>query len=533
MPLLERLARGESAPGRLHALWTLDGLGQLDEAHVVRALGDAEPGVREAALQLAEPRLGSGLVSAAVLARATVERDPRVRFQLLLTLGDLDSTESRAAQERLLFDGLDDPWMHVAALSAGPDRAGRYLGQALATGSRARARDTAAHRAFFTLAASAVAAQQDADATRRIIQDVAAAGPDGAGWWQAAVLEGIGRSSRSGEISGLAPARPALIALAEHSQTDVRRAALGLLARVGLGDGGSGRLALDRARALLDDASAPADRRADAVTLLALGDVTSLRPQLEALVEPRQPEPVQVAALKALSRLPGEGPGTFAITRWPQLTPGARSAAVDLLLADRERQWQLVRALEAGTIQSWGMTFWQKRALIMHRDDELRAAARALLEEHPERRAEVVNRYASVVEQGGDAARGEAVFARTCAVCHKLGDGTAADLGPDLVSIRHRPPLSLLVDILSPNQSIAQGYETYIVERTNGRTDAGTLAEQTPTTITLRQAGQPIVIPRTEIKSITMTPQSSMPADLDQVISEQEMADLIAYLTRR
>lgn len=534
VPLLERLARGESALGRLHALWTLDGLGHLDESQVVRALGDPEPGVREAALQLAESRLQSGIVAAAVLARATVERDPRVRFQLLLTLGDLDSAESRAAQERLLFGSLDDRWMHVAALSAGPDRALRYLTQALAPGSAARARDTEAHRAFFTLAASAVAAQEDADATRRLIQDVAAAGPGpGDGWWQAAVLDGIGRSARSGEIPGLAPARAALIALAEHAETDVRRAALGLLARTGLGDDGIAGPALERARALLDDASAPADRRADAVTLLALGDVASLRPQLEALVEPRQPEAVQVAALRALSRLPGEEPGNFAIARWPQLTPGARSAAVDLLLADPARQWQLVRALEAGTIQSWAMSFWQKRALIMHRNAELRDAARALLEDRPERRAEVVNRYAAAVERGGDATRGEAVFARTCAVCHRLGDGTPEDLGPDLASIRHRPPLSLLVDILSPNQSIAQGYETYIVERTNGRTDAGTLAAQTPTTITLRQAGQSIVIPRTEIKSIVMTPQSSMPADLDQVISEQEMADLIAFLTKR
>ena len=534
VPLLERLARdGESPLGRLHALWTLDGLDRLDEALVVRALGDDAPGVREAGLQLAERRLGNALVAAAVLARASVEADPRVRFQLLLTLGDLDSTESRAAQERLLFEGLEDRWMHVAALSAGPDRAIRYLTQALATGSRARASDTPAHRAFFTLAASAVAAQQDAEATRRIVQDVAAAGPDGDGWWQAAVLEGIGRSSRSGDIPGLAPARPALIALAGHAATDVRRAALGLLGRAGLGEDGDSRRALERARAVLDDASASADRRADAVTLLALGDVTTLRPRLESLIDPRQPEAVQVAALRALSRIPGEGPGTFAIGRWPRLTPGARSAAVDLLLADRDRQWQLVRALEAGTIQSWAMSFWQKRALIMHRDDELRAAARALLEERPERRAQVVNRYASAVEQGGDASRGEAVFARTCAVCHGLGGGTTADLGPDLVSIRHRPPLSLLVDILSPNQSIAQGYETYLVERTNGRTDAGTLAEQTPTTITLRQAGQPVVIPRTAIASITMTPQSSMPADLDQVISEQEMADLIAFLTRR
>ena len=95
------------------------------------------------------------------------------------------------------------------------------------------------------------------------------------------------------------------------------------------------------------------------------------------------------------------------------------------------------------------------------------------------------------------------------------------------------PPLALLVDILSPSQSIAQGYETYTIERANGRTEAGTLAEQTATAITLRQAGQPLVIPRRDIKHIAMLPQSSMPADLDKVIPPQEMADLLAFLTRR
>jgi hypothetical protein len=49
----------------------------------------------------------------------------------------------------------------------------------------------------------------------------------------------------------------------------------------------------------------------------------------------------------------------------------------------------------------------------------------------------------------------------------------------------------------------------------------------------LRQAGAPIVIPRRDIMRMTMLPQSSMPADLDKVISPQEMADLLAFLTRR
>jgi putative heme-binding domain-containing protein len=85
----------------------------------------------------------------------------------------------------------------------------------------------------------------------------------------------------------------------------------------------------------------------------------------------------------------------------------------------------------------------------------------------------------------------------------------------------------------SPSQSIAQGYETYVVKRTSGQTEAGTLAAQSAGSITLRQAGKTIVIPRREIKQLTVLGQSTMPTDLDKAISPEEMADLLAYVTKR
>ncbi len=533
-PALETVARQGASPlGRLHALWTLDGLGLLDETLVVRALGDSEPGVRENALRLAEPRLaGSAVLRAAVLARAVVEQDARAQFQLLATLGGLDSAEAKAAQQQLFFAHLDDPWMQVAALSAGPDRAAAYLQAALAPDSAARARQSEGHAAFFTLAGSAVAATREPGRVADLIASVARGGANDA-WWQAAALEGVRRGMRGAGASLLDASRADLLTLAQGPDLALRRASLGLLAIAKLGDDAAASAAVTRALALASDRTADADRRADAIGLAALGGVGAREAQFQAWVDPREPEAVQVAALAALTTVPGEAIGRFVLRVWPTLTPGARTQAIELLQADPARERMLVEALRTGAIQSWAMNFWQKRDLIMHRDPALREAARALLEDRPEARAAIVNRYAAAVERGGSAERGGAVFAKACAACHKVGNGTASDLGPDLSGIRHRPPLALLVDVLSPNQSIAQGYETYIIERTNGRSDAGTLAEQTPTTVTLRQAGQPILITRGDIKTITMLPQSSMPSDLDKVVSPAEMADLLAFLTKR
>jgi putative membrane-bound dehydrogenase-like protein len=533
-PLVAALARdGVSPLGRLHALWTLEGLGLLEAEQILRALGDTEAGVRENALQLAEPRLAaSEPLRAAVLGRAVTEIDPRGQFQLLATLGSLDSAEARALQQRLFFARVDDPWMQVAALSAGPDRPKTYLTAALAPLSAARARESEGARAFFTLAASAVAATRDGAEIASLVNAIGEPRAADA-WWQAATLEGLRRGVRGAGAAVVSPSRVRLAALANAPEPEVRRSALALLQIAGPGEDQAVAAAMAGASAMAADPSLDAERRADAIALSAIGGVAGREATFEGLVAPSQPEAVQVAALAALASAPGGAVGEFALKAWPTLTPKGRHAAVELLLRDPARQKMLVSALQKGSVQSWAMDFWQKRALIMHRDPELRAAARTLLEDRPEARAAIVNTYAAAVERGGDGAKGEAVFARACVACHKVGGGSASDLGPDLSGIRHRPPMALLVDILSPNQAIAQGYETYVIERTNGRTDAGTLAEQSPTTVTLRQAGQPIVIARREIKQITMLPQSSMPVDLDKVISPAEMADLLAYLTKR
>src|SRR5690606_35821414 len=57
IPDLERLARGAFAQGRLHALWTLEGLGALRPELIREALRDDAPGIRENAIRLAERRL--------------------------------------------------------------------------------------------------------------------------------------------------------------------------------------------------------------------------------------------------------------------------------------------------------------------------------------------------------------------------------------------------------------------------------------------------------------------------------------------
>jgi glucose/arabinose dehydrogenase/mono/diheme cytochrome c family protein len=91
VPALEKLATSDAADPRprLHALWTLDGLGALDDKLILRALKSADPQVRIAGLRLAEAPLIAKPAAHTALAAATRaalrDADPRVTIQAMLS----------------------------------------------------------------------------------------------------------------------------------------------------------------------------------------------------------------------------------------------------------------------------------------------------------------------------------------------------------------------------------------------------------------------------------------------------------------
>jgi len=141
LPALERLVRDAPDPRtRLHALWTIDGIAGAGADLVDRALGDADPAVRAAAVRLAEPRLREG--DKATLARVQhLARDPsiEVRWQVAASLGELPAAQRLDPLLALLLEqGADDPVMVDAIVSglAGLER--RMLGKVLEGAQPAR-----------------------------------------------------------------------------------------------------------------------------------------------------------------------------------------------------------------------------------------------------------------------------------------------------------------------------------------------------------------------------------------------------------
>ncbi|MEK6239008.1 MAG: HEAT repeat domain-containing protein, partial [Planctomycetales bacterium] len=112
---LQELARKSKQPlARLHALWTLEGLGALSAATLEVALADSHSGVRRNAVRIAS----RVVVDVNLLARLADDPDAKVRLELASTLGTHDSPAASAALAELALGSSQDRYVTAAVMSS-------------------------------------------------------------------------------------------------------------------------------------------------------------------------------------------------------------------------------------------------------------------------------------------------------------------------------------------------------------------------------------------------------------------------------
>ena len=96
VPALQAMARSSASQlGRIHALWTLEGLGALDASLVREQLKSADPKIRIQAAQLAEPLIKAGDTSLiADVKTLGNDSDPNVVIQSMLTIGYVRASDA-------------------------------------------------------------------------------------------------------------------------------------------------------------------------------------------------------------------------------------------------------------------------------------------------------------------------------------------------------------------------------------------------------------------------------------------------------
>jgi putative membrane-bound dehydrogenase-like protein len=495
--------------GRVHTLWTLQGLGALDDSLIGKALSDREAGVREQALRLAESRLANAAIRDEVV-RLADDPSARVRFQLAFTLGEATGPAAIDALAKIARRDIADPWTQLAVLSSAGKSALGLL-ETLARDKEFTERSDESHLLFLTRLATLVGAGATDSELARALALPANNGRSPQSW-QTAILDGLGQGLQNGK-------QPMARLWSNHSpELD------GPLASI--------RAIFDRAASISQDAKAAMSQRVFAAHLLGFGPFQVAAKPLQNLLSPLNPTEIQLAGIRALSLHSDASIPVALLAAWPNYSPSVRREVLEAIFARGDRLPYLFKAIEEKKVLAGQIDPFRLTQLRKHANPQIRQRALTLFASQVAAdRQKVVDNYRPALDLNAVAERGKAVFKRACATCHRLED-VGTEVGPDLLSaLKTKTRDGLLVDIFDPSREVDPRFVNYVITTKAGRYFSGIIAAETASSVTLRRAEKTEdTILRDQIEEIQATAKSLMPEDLEKQLSQQDAADVVAYL---
>jgi putative heme-binding domain-containing protein len=148
--------------------------------------------------------------------------------------------------------------------------------------------------------------------------------------------------------------------------------------------------------------------------------------------------------------------------------------------------------------------------------------------------ADEMNRMVALVKEQGDPARGEVIFRRenlNCFKCHAIG-GAGGKVGPDMISLGASAQVDYIIEsLLNPNAKVKENYHTLVVVDDDGKTYSGIKLRQTDTELVLRDAEDREIRIKLDAIEDQADGTSIMPAGLTEKLTEEEIVDLVRFLS--
>jgi len=512
IPYLKDILRRPNSPlAKVHALWTLQGLGALEEAFLLNALKAEEAEVREQALLLCEGRLAGSTLVQAVLDCA---RHPeiRVRFQAALALGEIEGREALRALATITERDAGNEWVRTAVLSSLKESAWPFLRLLLERHPEWLATPSADQVPLLIQAAALVGARNRDAELAECLRLLSGSG-SGKTLGRLALLAGLSEASaRVGRPLRLLLSKP------PEPLTGPVRDLAGLF---------------ESARALALSEQEVPHARVLAVEVLTRAQAEGTGWLLIELMQPKHPPSVQSASARGLAELGDKGLIGQVFERWGSYATSTRRDVIASLLRSPSLTALLLEAIEKEQLAAADLDPTARALLDRIPDANLQRRARKILQKYQTAdRREVVKKYQEALQLEGDARRGAGVFAKHCLACHQM-QGQRYRVGPDLSGISSRPSAALLEDILDPSKEVSPDFINYTLTTKGGQILSGLVISETATSVRLRRnEGVEDTVLRREIDELRASGKSLMPEGLEQVLTLRDMADLLSFLRR-
>jgi putative heme-binding domain-containing protein len=293
--------------------------------------------------------------------------------------------------------------------------------------------------------------------------------------------------------------------------------------------------ALAGLRKALGDALAPAAARRAALDALVGAKNAELPPLLRGLLRDAE---LRGPALRALAGYNDPQTPEAVIASYGTFNTEQRRDALNTLVSRPAFAKPLLTAIADGKVSSKDLTADIIRQLRGLKDDGVQQLLTkvygAVRETSADKKAEIEKYrkiYAAGYSQPGDGGRGRVLYNKVCAQCHTLFD-VGGKVGPDITGANRADLNYLLETIADPNAVIPNEYRTSEIETKDGRSLNGIVKVMGDKTVLFQTANELLTIPRDEIASQRQTELSMMPEGLLAPLNDQEVRDLIYYLTR-
>ena len=526
---LTKMATDHASPlGRLHALWTLEGLNELTPELIAKALRDEEAGIRENAIKLVELHLDNTQLVNTLMALQN-DKSPKVRFQLLCTLGYLDQPAVAKVRETMFFNDLNNNWMQIAALSAASLEKNALLAKLI----KEYQANNPAYSSLIERLTTMIGNSSPPENVHALIQK-AISNADKQDKWPLAMLQGLAQGIERRKTDSLVGQKVQDLLINtffNHAEANIRRASLQLLKATNPAPDTQLNKAFTKAAAIAANPELPTDKRAEAVAFLRLDNPKDHSELFKRLIASEDKATVQRAAINNFGQLPDEVVVSYLIEKWPTLSPSLKNEAVNILLTSPGRVEALLDAIDEGKIKETEVNSRQRIQLMAKSSPDLRLRARSMFAlKSPD---EMNKPYKKSLEMEGDATAGKLVYAQHCAMCHQVRGKMGVPYGPDLGTVKQWRPEGLLTNILSPSLSVPVGYELWDVTMKNGESIQGIIENETSAAITLKMEGNvKKIINRQQVKEVKALNVSAMPTGFEEKIDPEQMADLIAFLLK-
>jgi putative heme-binding domain-containing protein len=502
VPLLEGVvkARPKSRLGRIHALWTLQGLGALKLLTLHEAHHGDDIRLGEQVIVLSESFPIPAGSSEPIIPGIGSSLDSRIVFQSILSGPQAISPNPQRLAESLGYSGMIhayDPWLRSACFL----QLGEKPAVALQFASRnffnplLQSTPYAQRRDFVRELAALAAANNDRKALDYAWQEVEKhSGESGYRGFQFAVLGGLARGLK-GNLSEVV-----------------------------------GSEWTDAAVATVVNRGEDAVLRMDACDLLAHAPFSTASNTLRSLLQEDDAN-IRGRALSALTAHRDPQVGAILLDEYPKQSPKFRAQILDAMLGRADRVNLLLDAIESKRIKATDLDTTRTARLLKSTDAKIKARVEKLLAASiPADRTKALEDYRRVLSMTADARRGKEVFKKNCATCHKIGD-VGTEVGPSIADLRTKTPEQVLTDVIQPNKAIDNNFVSYTVVTTDGLTHVGLIGADTPAGVTLKlPEGKTVSILKKDIELMESNGKSLMPEGVEKQIPHQDMADVIAFV---